>query len=104
MTGRSSMEEISRDPPELVRPDAGAASPISRWVHAVFAARCLPRCKDRDAPGQGFTHHLGDSGESSPTPQLGELSQRGPAGDRTRPEWTFGTGALMRNLAARGLV
>ena len=58
--------------------------------------------QDRDGPGQGFTHHLGDVVTIS-TPELGALTNTVRLATEA-PEWHFGTGALMRNLAARGLL
>jgi fumarylacetoacetate (FAA) hydrolase family protein len=58
--------------------------------------------KDRDGAGQGFTHHIGDVVTIS-APELGALVN--VVGLATEaPEWTFGTAALMRNLAGRGLL
>jgi fumarylacetoacetate (FAA) hydrolase family protein len=57
---------------------------------------------DRDAPGMGFTHKRGDIVTIS-TPGLGALVNRVNLTTEAEP-WTFGTGALMRNLAQRGLI
>jgi fumarylacetoacetate (FAA) hydrolase family protein len=58
--------------------------------------------QDRDRPGQGFTHKLGDTVVID-CPELGTLVNRVERSDRIEP-WTFGAGALMRNLAARRLI
>jgi fumarylacetoacetate (FAA) hydrolase family protein len=58
--------------------------------------------KDRDAPGQGFTHHLGDV-VTIASEKLGSLTNVVTTCDKA-PPWTFGTGALMRNLVRRGLL
>jgi len=58
--------------------------------------------EDRDAPGQGFTHHLGDI-VTITNPLLGGLANQVNHTDKILP-WTFGLGALMANLAARGLL
>ena len=50
----------------------------------------------------GFTHHLGDVVTIS-TPELGSLTNIVRLATEA-PEWLFGTGALMRNLAARELL
>ena len=55
---------------------------------------------DRDAPGQGFTHHTDDI-VTVATPKLGALVNRVRPSDACEP-WTFGVAALFRNLAARG--
>ena len=52
--------------------------------------------QDRDGPGQGFTHHLGDV-VTIAAPELGALTNTVRLATEA-PEWTFGTGALMRNL------
>jgi fumarylacetoacetate (FAA) hydrolase family protein len=58
--------------------------------------------QDRDQPGSGFTHKPGDVVEIA-CPELGTLVNRVNHCDRIAP-WTFGTNALLRNLAARGLL
>jgi fumarylacetoacetate (FAA) hydrolase family protein len=58
--------------------------------------------QDRDGEGQGFTHHLGDVVTIS-APALGALRNVVRLATEV-PEWTFGTGALMKNLAGRGLI
>jgi fumarylacetoacetate (FAA) hydrolase family protein len=58
--------------------------------------------QDRDTPGTGFTHKSGDIVTVS-TPSLGRLVNRMRPTDQCEP-WHFGTGALMRNLARRGLL
>ena len=58
--------------------------------------------KDRLAPGEGFTHIVGDI-VTVTTPLLGALVNRVDHADKVAP-WTFGTAALMRNLAKRGLL
>jgi fumarylacetoacetate (FAA) hydrolase family protein len=58
--------------------------------------------EDRDAPGQGFTHKTGDL-VTIAAPKLGKLVNRMQPTDLCEA-WTFGAGALMRNLAVRGLL
>jgi fumarylacetoacetate (FAA) hydrolase family protein len=58
--------------------------------------------QDRHGPGQGFTHMPGDLVAIS-TPRLGTLVNRVNHSDRVAP-WRYGTGALMRDLARRGLL
>ena len=60
------------------------------------------RHQDRDAPGQGFTHHPGDVVTIS-EPSLGALVNIVRLSTEC-PPWEFGAGALMRNLAGRGLL
>jgi fumarylacetoacetate (FAA) hydrolase family protein len=58
--------------------------------------------QDRDHPGEGFTHKVGDRVEIA-CAELGALVNRVDHCDRVAP-WTYGTGALMRHLARRGLL
>ncbi|MEM0908688.1 MAG: fumarylacetoacetate hydrolase, partial [Pseudomonadota bacterium] len=58
--------------------------------------------QDRNAPGQGFTHHEGDVVEIS-TPSLGTLTNEVTLSTKA-PPWTFGVRALMSNLATRNLL
>jgi fumarylacetoacetate (FAA) hydrolase family protein len=58
--------------------------------------------EDRDEPGQGFTHKVGDI-VTIASPRLGRLSNTVVHSADAEP-WTFGTRALMRNLATRGLL
>ena len=58
--------------------------------------------EDRDAPGKGFTHKTGDI-VTIASPKLGKLVNRIRPTDHCE-RWTFGTAALMRNLARRGLI
>ena len=54
------------------------------------------------APGSGFTHKVGDVVSIS-SPDLGTLVNEVVTCDQAEP-WTFGTGALMANLARRNLL
>jgi fumarylacetoacetate (FAA) hydrolase family protein len=58
--------------------------------------------EDRERPGEGFTHKLGDIVRIS-TPKLGALVNVVNHSEKTAP-WTFGVGALIKNLAARRLI
>ncbi len=101
MEGRSSMMEISRDPLDL----AGQACGRHHQYPDGFMLYCgtlFAPVEDRDAPGQGFTHHLGDR-VTIAAPELGTLVNT-VALSTEAPAWSFGTGALMRNLAGRGLL
>lgn len=101
LEGRSSMREISRDPEELVGQLIG---PHHRYPDGalLFCGTMFAPIQDRDAPGQGFTHKPGDV-VAIRSERLGTLVNRVTTSDRAEP-WTFGTGALMRNLAVRGLL
>ncbi|WEX89674.1 fumarylacetoacetate hydrolase family protein [Sinorhizobium garamanticum] len=101
MTGESPMEAISRSPENLV-------SQLRNRNHqypdgaVLFLGTMFAPVKDRRGVGQGFTHEVGDRVEIS-TPKLGRLVNWVDRCDAC-PEWTFGVGALMRNLAKRGLL
>jgi len=101
LTGHSSMREISRTPRELVNQAIG---PHHRYPDGLmlFLGTMFAPVEDRDEAGQGFTHHMGDLVEIS-TPALGSLVNRVNRCGDVAP-WTFASGALMRNLAARGLL
>ncbi len=100
LKGESSMRMISRDPTELVAQTIGAVHQYPDGL-VLFCGTMFAPTEDRDAPGQGFTHRLGDLVTIS-TPRLGSLVNRVNTSDRLLP-WTFGTRALMRTLARRGL-
>ncbi|HVE49410.1 MAG TPA: fumarylacetoacetate hydrolase, partial [Casimicrobiaceae bacterium] len=69
---------------------------------ALFLGTMFAPTQDRHGPGQGFTHAVGDIVTIS-TPRLGALVNRVDHTDAIEP-WTFGTRALMQNLAKRGLL
>jgi fumarylacetoacetate (FAA) hydrolase family protein len=100
-TARSSMSQISRDPLELVEHAMGAHHQYPDGMMLFLGTMFAPTI-DRFAPGQGFTHTVGDIVTVS-TPTLGALVNRVNHTDRIAP-WTFGAGALMKNLAGRGLL
>ena len=101
LDGRSSMREISRDPADLVAQTIGRHHQYPDGF-MLFLGTMFAPVQDRDAPGQGFTHHPGDV-VTIAAPGLGALVNT--VGLSTEaPEWTFGAAALMKNLAARGLL
>jgi fumarylacetoacetate (FAA) hydrolase family protein len=101
LDGHSSMKRISRDVADLA---AHAIGPHHQYPDGLvlMTGTLFAPTKDRDAPGQGFTHKLGDV-VTIRTTRLGALVNRVGRADRI-PPWTFGAGALMRNLARRGLI
>lgn len=101
LEGRSSMAEISRDPADLVAQTRGAHHQYPDGF-VLYCGTMFAPVQDRDFPGQGFTHHLGDI-VTIHTPALGTLRNTVRLATEL-PEWTFGAGALMRNLAGRGLL
>ncbi|MBI1731686.1 MAG: fumarylacetoacetate hydrolase family protein [Gammaproteobacteria bacterium] len=101
MSASSHMAQISRDPEELVRQTINAHHSYPDGLMLFLGTMFAPTA-DRDAPGLGFTHRVGDLVEIS-TPALGSLVNRINFTDRI-PPWNFGVADLLRNLAARGLV
>ena len=101
MEGESRMAAISRPPADL------AAQLVNRSHQypdgaVLFLGTMFAPVKDRHGPGQGFTHDIGDRVEIASL-RLGRLINWVERTDRC-PEWDFGTTALIRNLAARGLL
>ena len=99
LQGASSMSQISRDPADIVEQTIG-------WVHqypdgfVLMLGTMFAPTEDRDTPGEGFTHKIGDIVSIS-TPSLGRLINRVNTSDKCEP-WTFGIKAFMENLATRG--
>ncbi|TNC50486.1 fumarylacetoacetate hydrolase family protein [Rubellimicrobium rubrum] len=101
MEGRSSMREISRDPVDLAAQTCGQHHQYPDGFMLYLGTLFAP-VEDRDGPGQGFTHHLGDR-VTIAAPELGALVNTVRLAIEV-PAWTFGLGALMRNLADRKLL
>ncbi len=101
LDGVSSMAMMSRDPFDLVAQAIGANHQYPDGF-MLFLGTMFAPTKDRHAPGQGFTHVVGDV-VTVTTPQLGALVNRVDTSDRIAP-WTFGASALMKSLARRKLV
>jgi fumarylacetoacetate (FAA) hydrolase family protein len=101
LDGTSSMAMMSRDPLDLVAQAIGANHQYPDGF-MLFLGTMFAPTKDRHAPGQGFTHVVGDIVTVS-TPLLGALVNRVDTSDRIAP-WTFGASALMRSLARRRLI
>ena len=101
LAGSSSIREISRDPLDLVGQAIGTNHQYPDGF-MLFLGTMFAPTQDRHAPGLGFTHEVGDL-VTIATPSLGALVNRVEHADAIAP-WTFGAGALMRNLAARGLL
>lgn len=101
LEGSSSLAKISRDPLDLV---GQAINPHHAYPDGLmlFLGTMFAPTQDRHGPGQGFTHVVGDLVTIS-APELGALVNRVVHADQA-PRWNFGIGALMRNLAGRGLL
>jgi fumarylacetoacetate (FAA) hydrolase family protein len=101
LEGASSMAKISRDPLDLVAQAIGDYHQYPDGL-MLFLGTMFAPTKDRHAPGQGFTHVVGDVVTVS-TPRLGALVNRVQHCNTVAP-WTFGVASLMRHLAHRGLL
>jgi fumarylacetoacetate (FAA) hydrolase family protein len=101
LNGTSSLAEISRDPLDLAQQALGPNHQYPDGL-MLFLGTMFAPTQDRHGPGLGFTHEVGDV-VTIATPSLGALTNRVDYADAITP-WTFGAGALMRNLAARGLL
>ena len=94
-----SMSNMTRDLDELVNQTMGMTNFYPDGV-ALFVGTGLSLSGDRD--GAAFTHKPGDIVTIS-TPKLGTLVNR--IGDSANmAPWHYGAGALMKNLAYRGLL
>ena len=99
--GRSSMSKISRDVTDLVNETIGKHHQYPDGFCLMTGTLFAPS-EDREKVGGGFTHKVGDIVQIS-TPTLGALINEVNLSEEAEP-WTFGTGALMKNLSARGLL
>ncbi|MGJ7605825.1 fumarylacetoacetate hydrolase family protein [Variovorax sp. LT1R20] len=101
LEGSSSLTKISRDPLDIVSQAVGIHHDYPDGF-MLFLGTMFAPTQDRHGPGQGFTHVVGDHVRVG-APELGALFNRVVHSDKA-PRWTFGLGALMRNLGARGLL
>ncbi|MAY61643.1 MAG: fumarylacetoacetate hydrolase [Rhizobiales bacterium] len=101
LEGHSNMGKISRDPTDLVKQTHGRHHQYPDGF-MLFLGTLFAPTQDRDGEGKGFTHHVGDVVTIS-NAELGALSNTVELSTKC-PEWTFGTAALMRNLARRGFI
>lgn len=100
LEGRSKMDQISRDPLNLVGQTVKEHQYPDGFV--LFLGTLFAPTQDRDTPGQGFTHKEADIVRIS-TPKLGVLENK-VTSSKAAPPWTFGITALMQNLVKRGLI
>lgn len=98
---QSTMTEMSRGLEELVGHAIGAHHQYPDGF-VLFTGTLFAPTQDRDTPGMGFTHHLGDVVSIS-TDRLGRLVNRVTTAEDA-PDWTVGIRRLYANLAARGLL
>src|SRR3546814_20619847 len=98
LESRSAMDQISRDPEELLRQAMSEHHYPDGFV--LFLGTLFAPTQDRDEPGRGFTHKGGDRVRNA-EPRLGALVNR----DRTHAAAHAcipSTGALRSTLSRRG--
>ena len=101
LNGSSSMSEISRTPEDLVSQTCGAHHQYPDGF-MLFLGTLFAPTEDRDTPGEGFTHKIGDKVTIS-EPYLGELINYVNLSTEC-PKWEFGISAMINNLSNRGLL
>jgi len=101
LEGRSTMRDISRDPLDLVAQTINGNHQYPDGF-VLFLGTLFAPVEDRDEPGRGFTHKVGDVVRVS-SGKLGTLINTVVTCEAAAP-WNFGITALMRNLASRGLL
>lgn len=99
--GGYSLTSISRDLTDLVAQAIGVNHQYPDGL-MLFLGTAFAPTQDREAPGRGFTHRVGDT-VTIRSPRLGALVNRVNHCHEIDP-WTWGVGALMRNLSERGLL
>jgi fumarylacetoacetate (FAA) hydrolase family protein len=100
LEGHSSMNQISRDPLDLVRQTLSEHQYPDGF--ALFLGTLFAPVQDRDHVGRGFTHKVGDTVRIH-SPRLGTLINPVMTSRDAAP-WTFGIRRLYRSLAARQTV
>ena len=100
LEGESTMSEISRDPETLLRQAMSEHQYPDGFC--LFLGTLFAPVQDRDDPGRGFTHKMGDVVRIH-APRIGTLVNRVTT-SKAAPAWSFGIRDLMRNLASRGLL
>ena len=100
LRGINTMTSISRDPADIVAQTLAAHQYPDGFM--LFLGTLFAPIEDRDQPGSGFTHKLGDRVRIR-SARLGCLQNR-VAHCEDAPPWRFGLRALIANLAARGLL
>jgi len=100
LEGRNDMSQISRDPLDLVAQCLSEHHYPDGFV--LFCGTLFAPTQDRDTPGAGFTHKVGDV-VTIRAEKLGTLRNRVTT-SRDAPAWTMGFAAFAKNLASRGLI
>ena len=100
LRGINTMASISRDPSDLVAQTLAAHQYPDGFM--LFLGTLFAPIEDRDQPGGGFTHKLGDL-VSIQSAWLGGLHNRVAHSEVAAP-WRFGLRAFISNLTQRGLL
>jgi fumarylacetoacetate (FAA) hydrolase family protein len=100
LRGINTMASISRDPVDLVAQTTACHQYPDGFM--LFLGTLFAPTEDRDEPGGGFTHKLGDV-VTIHSHWLGGLQNR-VTHSESAPPWRFGLRALIANLAERGLL
>ncbi|WP_202386818.1 fumarylacetoacetate hydrolase family protein [Qipengyuania algicida] len=100
LEGTNRMSEISRDPLDL----AGQCLSEHHYPDGfvLFCGTLFAPTQDRDEPGAGFTHKMGDR-VTIRSAKLGSLVNTVTT-SRDAPPWEMGFAEFARNLASRGLI
>ncbi len=96
-----SMKEISRDPEDLVNQCSSKNHNYPDGL-MLFLGTMFTPFMDREQPGKGFTHKIGDI-VTVHTKEIGSLNNRINYSHLCEP-WNFGTSALLKNLVSRGVI
>jgi fumarylacetoacetate (FAA) hydrolase family protein len=100
LEGTNVMGEISRDPLDLVAQTLSEHHYPDGFV--LFCGTLFAPTQDRDTPGGGFTHKIGDK-VTIASRRLGKLVNTVTT-SRDAPAWELGIAGFVRNLASRGLI
>jgi fumarylacetoacetate (FAA) hydrolase family protein len=101
LEGSSTISKISRDPADLVGQMIGPHHSYPDGA-VLFLGTLFAPIDDRDAPGKGFTHKVGDI-VTVASPELGRLVNHMRLTSDCAP-WTYGASHLLRHLAKRGVL
>jgi fumarylacetoacetate (FAA) hydrolase family protein len=101
VTHTTRVSEISRDLADLASQAIGRFHQYPDGL-VLFVGTMFAPVDDRGAPGSGFTHKVGDVVSISAR-EIGTLVNEVVSCEQAEP-WAFGAGALMENLARRGLL
>ena len=100
LRGINTMASISRAPADLVAQALASHQYTDGFM--LFLGTLFAPTEDRDEPGGGFTHKLGDV-VTIHSHWLGSLQNRVTHSEKA-PPWRFGLRAFIGNLAERGLL